>query len=75
MARGPHVTELLETEPQLEQLTFDPYDIIGLGRLVEEVLTDPDAAYALQRPAFERRLKRGWDEAARTYANAALELV
>lgn len=74
MGTGPHVRELLETEPELEPLVFDPYDIEGLITMVRGVLADPEGAVDLQRPAYERRRKRGWDKVAQAYANAAAGL-
>ncbi len=71
MGRGPHVDELLETEPELEPLVFDPYDVEGMVKLINEVIDNPSKALATQLPAYERRLERGWDQAARVYANAA----
>ena len=71
MGVGPHVRELMETAPELEPLTFDPYDIPAMRKLVLEVLDDPEAAVNLQRPAYERRRKRGWAAVAQAYADAA----
>jgi glycosyltransferase involved in cell wall biosynthesis len=71
MGVGPHVRELMETAPELEPLTFDPYDISEMRKLVLDVLRDPEAAVNLQRPAYERRRKRGWAAVAQAYADAA----
>jgi glycosyltransferase involved in cell wall biosynthesis len=74
MGLGPHIHELLETEPELAPLVFDPYDIDVLVRLIAETMENPKAAFDMQRPAYERRRKRGWDQVARAYANAAAGL-
>lgn len=71
MGVGPHVRELLETQPELASLVFDPYDIEAMIALIRQVMTDPEAAFQSQRPAYERRRKRGWDKVAQAYANAA----
>lgn len=71
MGTGPHVRELLETQPQLADLVFDPYDIEGMIALIRKVRRDPEAAVRSQRPAYEARRKRGWDQVAQAYANAA----
>lgn len=72
MGVGPHVRELLETAPELKPLTFDPYDIEAMIALIRNVTSDPDKAWRLQVPAYENRRKRGWDQVARAYAQAAL---
>lgn len=72
MGVGPHVRELMETAPELSALTFDPYDIEAMIALVRDVLSDPDKAWNSQVPAYENRRRRGWDQVARAYAEAAL---
>jgi len=71
IAEGPHVRELLETEPQLDKLKFNPYDMAGLADLLMRVLSAPQAAWQSQLLGYENRRKRGWDVVADAYAYAA----
>jgi glycosyltransferase involved in cell wall biosynthesis len=72
LARGPHVAEFLETEPDLYPWTFDPYDIDALTTLVHEVGRRRDEIVGLQLEIYTRIARRGWNVAARTYCEAAL---
>jgi glycosyltransferase involved in cell wall biosynthesis len=72
MARGPHVEELLEIEPDLAPLTFDPFDVEGLIELILMVESDREAVMTLQREAFGRLSRSGWDRVAHAYAEAAI---
>lgn len=71
MARGPHVNELLDIEPDLAALTFDPYDVDGLIDLILLVESDREGVIALQREAYARLSRSGWDMVAHAYAEAA----
>lgn len=72
MARGPHIDELLEIEPDLAQFTYDPYDADALGNLILAVESDREGAANVQREAYQRLSRNGWDDVANAYAQAAL---
>lgn len=72
LANGPHVEELLQTEPDLYPWIFDPYDIDRLVALILEVSSRREEVVDLQLQIYDRLAKRGWNIAARTYCEAAL---
>jgi len=73
MATGPHMTELLEDEPNLAQFTFRPNDRDGLAQLIVATLERRDEAVAVQQQVFERLRKRSWAEVSSAYAEAAIK--
>ncbi|MBN8819788.1 MAG: hypothetical protein J0I80_13840 [Sphingomonas sp.] len=72
LARGPHVNELLESEPDLKPYVFDPYDIDGMANLIVHVRDNREAVLAAQRVIYARLVEYGWDQVAEAYAQAAI---
>lgn len=72
MARGPHVSELLAAEPDLEPYIFDPYDIDGLADLILMARDNRTAMLDAQLPIFERLRRYDWHQVAEAYAEAAI---
>ena len=72
MARGPHINELLEAEPDLAPFVFDPYDVEGLANLMVEVKRNREAAVDIQLPIYERLSQYGWDQVAESYARHSI---
>jgi len=72
LARGPHIDELLETEPTIEPFVYDPYDIDRLADLIVDVASNRETYVKAQAEVFGRLVQRSWSEVATEYAQAAL---
>lgn len=72
LARGPHVDELLETEPAVAPFVYDPYDADGLATLILDATHNRDAYVDAQARIFERLAKHSWADVASAYAEAAV---
>lgn len=71
MAMGPHVAELLKSAPELAPWTFEPDDTCQLVDLIIATLAEREGALKVQREAYQRLNKRGWDQVAAEYCQAA----
>jgi len=72
LARGPHVNELLEAEPELAPFVFDPYDVESLADLMLEARNNREAMVEVQLPIYERLALYGWDQVAEAYAQHSI---
>jgi glycosyltransferase involved in cell wall biosynthesis len=72
LARGPHVDELLASEPGLEPFVFDPYDAVGLAELIKKVTASREEVLEAQAAVHQRLMNRTWEAVASEYAEAAL---
>jgi glycosyltransferase involved in cell wall biosynthesis len=73
MANGPHVAELVASEPNLAPFVFDPNDADGLAALIGDTIDRREEVLAVQREVFERVRRRSWADVAAAYARAAVE--
>lgn len=73
MACGPHMSEFIVSEPDIEQFTFDPNDADALQTLIFDTIDRRDDVLAMQRKVFERLRRRSWANVASAYARAAVE--
>lgn len=71
-AGGPHTSELLASEPDLGQFTFDPYDVESLIKLTRNMLDKRNECLAIQQVICARLRKRTWSDVADDYVAAAL---
>ena len=72
VARGPHIDELLETEPDLAAFVYDPYDTDGLSELILDVISNREQYVDAQVRIYERLASHDWAAVASAYAHAAL---
>ena len=72
LAQGPHIEELLESEPGLAPFVFDPYDVDQLAKLIADAETMREAWVDIQMPIFERLIQYGWHDVANAYAESAI---
>jgi hypothetical protein len=71
-ARGPHTSELLESEPDLAPFTFDPYDADGLRRLILRTIDAREGVLEVQAQVYARHRRRTRYHTADGYVEAAL---
>lgn len=72
VARGPHVNELIEDEPELAAFVFDPNDADGLARMIAWTVDHRQEVLAIQAAIYERLSKRSWADVSTAYAEAAV---
>ena len=72
MARGPHVEELLEDEPELSSFVFDPNDADGLARMIGWAVDHREEVLAVQAAIYDRLSTRSWADVSTAYAEAAV---
>lgn len=73
MARGPHVSELIGYDPDVEQYVYDPYDVTELVQMVKDTLDNRDQILNAQLTIFNKHLeRRSWTDVAHAYASAAV---
>lgn len=73
MADGPHVAELIHEAPELARFVFDPFDVMGLSKMIIETLAHREQATVEQFATVARLRKRTWAQVAREYVDAALQ--
>ena len=73
IAKGPHIDELLEIEPDIAPYVFDPYDSDSLADLIVDVAQNRGSYAEAQNAIFERVSNHSWKDVATLYAKAALE--
>ena len=71
MASGPHIDELLRTDPDMAPFVFDPHDVDGLITMTQHVLSNREEILTKQRQIFERSKRRSWADVTLAYAEAA----
>lgn len=69
-ARAPHSRFLAEGAPELNDYSFDPYDVEDAIRAIKKVLADRKAAVDIQLGAYEKLRRRSWGIVAAEYARA-----
>lgn len=72
MANGPHLEELMETEPGLRPFTFDPGNAAQLAARIREVREARVDVLRIQQDIYARLSGRGWSDVAAAYARAAV---
>ena len=72
IAKGPHVSELAMSEPEILDYCFEPNDAEGLADRILDVLGRSEEVVARQQELLGRLGARDWSNVAEAYANAAL---
>ena len=72
IAKGPHVSELAMSEPEILDYCFEPNDAEGLADRILDVLGRSDEVVGRQKELLGRLGARDWSHVAEAYANAAL---
>ena len=72
MALGPHIAELVESEPSISQFCFDSNDCDGLADLICKTMESRVDVLTAQQDIYSRLQGADWSNVARNYASAAL---